>query len=74
MSSRDEVFQSVTDKHTRTMDNLHRTIQNADTVLSARDALEAAVRSLPGVSSDPDTVPDILNLMDSYNVRVSPTL
>lgn len=68
--TREEVFQSVTDKHERRMDSRVRMILVEDSVLGARAKLEMAVRALPGVSSDPDTVPDILRLMDTYNVAV----
>ena len=68
--SRDRVFQDVTDKHARRMSAAVRAILAEDSVLGARTKLERAVRALPGVSADPDTVPDILRLMDIYNAAV----
>jgi hypothetical protein len=70
MSTRDEIFKGVQDKHDQRMDKSLTTIMSSDTVLEARTSLEAAVRALPGVSSDPYTVPDIIRIMDTYAFRV----
>ena len=70
MSSRDEVFRLVVRKHEDRMDRSVQSIAGADSPDLARLHLEIAVRSLPGVSGDPDTVPDILRLMDTYITAV----
>ncbi len=63
--TRKEIFQTVRDRHGETMDNSCRWIMNAS-ASDARTALSEAVRALSGVSSDPDTVPDIMRLVDTY--------
>lgn len=71
MSTRRTIFEAVQEKHDRRMDSAVRSIMSQDNVLSARTRLEATVRALPGVASDPDTVPDIMRLLDTYNLIVS---
>jgi predicted 2-oxoglutarate/Fe(II)-dependent dioxygenase YbiX len=67
MPARDEVFRLVVRKHDDRMDRFAQSIMKADTPELARLKLEMAVRSLPGVSADPHTVPDIFRLMDTYH-------
>ena len=67
--SRDQVFADVAAKHARRTEAARRTIAHAPDIMSAREALRQAVSALPGVSADPDTVPDIMSFVDQFVSR-----
>lgn len=62
--NREQVAAEIEAKHQRRTAAGQRTIGNAPDVLSAREAFRQAVSGLPGVSADPDTVPDIMFFAD----------
>jgi hypothetical protein len=61
--SRDQISQSVTDKHERRRITGCKTISQAE---DPRDALETVIRALPGVANDPETVSTIMMFVDTY--------
>lgn len=67
--NRDQVFADVAAKHARRTEAARRTIAHAPDIMSAREALRQAVSALPGVSADPDTVPDIMSFVDQFVSR-----
>lgn len=67
--NRDQVFADVEARHRRRTEGVRRAIGNAPDTLSARDTLRDVIRALPGVSDDPDTVPDIMFYVDLYVQR-----
>jgi hypothetical protein len=64
--SRDRAAQDSKDRHDLRMAALRLQIRNAGDIQSARTALIEAVLSLPGVSADPVTVPDVTVLVDTF--------
>jgi len=68
--NREEVAADIAAKHERRMDNAQKWIKNSDSVLDARTKLSDAVRALPGVSKDTDTIMDILTLVDTFVIKI----
>jgi hypothetical protein len=68
--TREEIIQFAANNHDARMDRACQKITDTDSPEDARLMLETAVRMHPGVSMDPDTVPDILRLMDTYISRL----
>lgn len=67
--NRDQVFADVEARHQRRTAGVRRALLSAPDTLSARDRLRDVIRALPGVSDDPDTVPDIMFYVDLYVQR-----
>jgi len=67
--NREEVAADVDARHARRTEAARRTIAHAPDIMSAREALRQAVSALPGVSADPDTVPDIMSFVDQFVSR-----
>jgi len=68
--NRDKIFQIVSDRHDARMDRACKMITDTDTATDARLTLDTAVRMHPGVSADPDTVADIMRLVDTYVTHI----
>jgi hypothetical protein len=73
MSTRDEVFADTVARNARRRADACRVIGDAPTASEARSELKRAVRTLPGVADDPDTVEDILRYVDIYVSRTTRT-
>lgn len=67
--TREEIRADIEAKHEKRTEAVMRTIGNAPDVLSARERLCQALSVLPGVSADPDTMPDIMLYVDLYVQR-----
>lgn len=67
--TREEIRKELVLKNQRRTEAVMRTIGNAPDVLSARERLCQALSVLPGVSADPDTMPDIMLYVDLYVQR-----
>ena len=62
--NREEIANVTTAKHALHVQRHREQIASAPDVLAARTRFQDAVRSLPGVATDPDTVPNVMLLAD----------
>lgn len=64
--NREEIQTDMDKRREEWTESVRRTLGNAPDVLSARSRVKDIVSALPGVSADPDTVPDIMLTVDFY--------
>lgn len=67
--NREELANVVEARHASRVVRACQHVQGADTADQARDRLADAIRALPGVATDPDTVLSIMMLVDHYVQR-----